>query len=152
MLVGARYYDAQVGRFISRDTYLDQHPYLYCDHDPVNAVDPSGHFIQGWDRLVGGIGTIGVGGGLVSVGFIPAMPAIGAGAFVVAGVGAMIVGGWIVGDWIADRIYSGPPPELPPINRDEFERYKEEIIKGRLRGDIPMPPGGRWLWSRRPVI
>jgi len=43
MLVGARYYDAQVGRFISRDTYLDQNPYLYCDHDPVNAVDPSGH-------------------------------------------------------------------------------------------------------------
>jgi RHS repeat-associated protein len=41
--VGARYYDAQVGRFITRDTELDQHPYLYCDHDPVNAVDPSGH-------------------------------------------------------------------------------------------------------------
>jgi len=24
-------------------TYLDQPPYLYCNHDPVNAVDPSGH-------------------------------------------------------------------------------------------------------------
>jgi RHS repeat-associated protein len=31
MHVGARYYDAQVGRFITRDTYLDQHPYLYCE-------------------------------------------------------------------------------------------------------------------------
>ena len=41
--VGARYYDAQVGRFITRDTVLDQHPYLYCDHEPVNALDPSGH-------------------------------------------------------------------------------------------------------------
>jgi RHS repeat-associated protein len=43
MLVGARYYDAQVGIFISRDTYLDQLPYGYCNGDPVNAVDPSGH-------------------------------------------------------------------------------------------------------------
>ena len=41
--VGARYYDAQVGRFISRDTFLDQKPYLYCEHDPINAVDPTGH-------------------------------------------------------------------------------------------------------------
>jgi RHS repeat-associated protein len=41
--VGARYYDAQVGRFITRDTELDQHPYLYCHHDPVNNVDPTGH-------------------------------------------------------------------------------------------------------------
>ena len=41
--VGARYYDAQVGRFITRDTQLDQAPYLYCDHDPVHALDPSGH-------------------------------------------------------------------------------------------------------------
>ncbi len=43
MLVGARYYDAQTGSFISRDTHLDQLPYGYCNGDPVNAVDPSGH-------------------------------------------------------------------------------------------------------------
>ena len=42
-LVGCRFYDAQVGRFITRDTYLDQAPYAYCDGDPVNAMDPSGH-------------------------------------------------------------------------------------------------------------
>ena len=42
-LVGCRFYDAQVGRFISRDTSLDQKPYAYCDGDPVNATDPSGH-------------------------------------------------------------------------------------------------------------
>ncbi len=41
--VGARYYDPQVGRFITRDTDLCEHPYAYCEHDPVNAVDPSGH-------------------------------------------------------------------------------------------------------------
>jgi RHS repeat-associated protein len=42
-LVGARYYDAQTGSFISRDTDLDEDPYVYCDGDPVNAVDPDGH-------------------------------------------------------------------------------------------------------------
>ena len=47
MFVGARYYDAQTGSFISRDTYLDQLPYRYCNGDPVNAVDPSGHLTKG---------------------------------------------------------------------------------------------------------
>ena len=46
MHVGARYYDAQVGRFITRDTVLTQKPYLYCEHDPVNAVDPTGHCVM----------------------------------------------------------------------------------------------------------
>jgi RHS repeat-associated protein len=45
--VGCRYYDPQVGAFTTRDTYLDQKPYLYCEHDPVNATDPSGHFTKG---------------------------------------------------------------------------------------------------------
>ncbi|MGQ9486798.1 MAG: RHS repeat-associated core domain-containing protein [Armatimonadota bacterium] len=39
--VGARYYDPQVGRFISRDAVLSEHPYLYCEHEPVNAVGSS---------------------------------------------------------------------------------------------------------------
>ncbi len=42
--IAARYYDAQVGLFTTRDTFLDQKPYKYCEHDPVNATDPSGHF------------------------------------------------------------------------------------------------------------
>jgi RHS repeat-associated protein len=36
--VGARYYDPQVGRFISRDAVLSEHPYLYCEHEPVNSI------------------------------------------------------------------------------------------------------------------
>ncbi|MCC6729924.1 MAG: hypothetical protein IT208_11365 [Chthonomonadales bacterium] len=43
MLVGARDYDAQAGRFVTRDTLLGEHPYLYCEHEPVGSVDPSGH-------------------------------------------------------------------------------------------------------------
>jgi RHS repeat-associated protein len=66
MHVGARYYDAQVGRFVTRDTVLSEHRYIYCNADPVNAVDPTGHqrtvqwyvnvvqaiILQNWDMLV----------------------------------------------------------------------------------------------------
>ena len=41
--VGARYYDATFGRFLTRDTDLSQSPYAYCGGDPVNCTDPSGH-------------------------------------------------------------------------------------------------------------
>jgi RHS repeat-associated protein len=41
--VGARYYDATFGRFITRDTDLSQAPYVYCNGDPVNCSDPTGH-------------------------------------------------------------------------------------------------------------
>jgi len=47
--VGARYYDALVGRFVSADTYLGKignpqslNRYVYVENDPVNAVDPTG--------------------------------------------------------------------------------------------------------------
>jgi hypothetical protein len=32
-----------VGRFITRDTDLSQLAFVYCDGDPVNAVDPTGY-------------------------------------------------------------------------------------------------------------
>ena len=43
--VGARYYDATFGRFITRDTDLSQPAYAYCDGDPVNNSDPTGHWV-----------------------------------------------------------------------------------------------------------
>ena len=43
MKVGARYYDPEFGVFLTRDTELDQKPYAYCDGDPINCTDPSGH-------------------------------------------------------------------------------------------------------------
>jgi len=82
MQVGARYYDAQVGRFITRDTFLDQHPYLYCHHDPVNCVDPSGH------SLIGGL--IGIGVGLVVVGLI------GSAILIATGGAGLALSPWIV--------------------------------------------------------
>ncbi len=53
--VGARYYDPAVGGFLTRDTDLSQSPYAYCDGDPVNRVDPSGHHgIPWWGWGLGG--------------------------------------------------------------------------------------------------
>ncbi len=47
-LVGARYYDKDSGRFISRDTVLSEASYAYCNSDPINFSDPSGHKKK-WD-------------------------------------------------------------------------------------------------------
>lgn len=48
--LNARYYDPEIGRFISQDSYrgeLDDpgqwHLYAYCANNPINYVDPSGH-------------------------------------------------------------------------------------------------------------
>jgi RHS repeat-associated protein len=46
MLLGARYYDPSIGRFISRDPIRygggDANIYRYCGNSPVSATDPSG--------------------------------------------------------------------------------------------------------------
>lgn len=46
-----RYYDAEIGRFITRDTFhgVEDDPqslnqYAYCKNNPVMYVDPDGHF------------------------------------------------------------------------------------------------------------
>jgi len=98
MHVGARYYDAQVGRFITRDTVLSEHPYLYCEHDPVNWVDPGGH-LAWWEVLIDWLGERG--DGLVRI-----LPGGSASVFlrgclieVVIGVTAIIVVWRLVRHW-----------------------------------------------------
>lgn len=51
--VGARYYDRDSGRFITRDSDLNQAPYAYCGGDPINCTDPSGHSfrVNGWTAI-----------------------------------------------------------------------------------------------------
>ncbi len=54
---GARYYDPSLGRFITADS-LVQNPgnpqtlnrYSYCGNNPVNMIDPTGHFF--WAAIV----------------------------------------------------------------------------------------------------
>jgi RHS repeat-associated protein len=114
MHVGARYYDAQVGRFITRDTVLSEHPYLYCEHEPVGFVDPSGHFDirevvhQGWDYFWGGIG--GGVGALVGAGGAgtAATPAV---AVVCGALGAAI--GGMAGEATWQCIVAPPTVPIP---------------------------------------
>jgi RHS repeat-associated protein len=53
---GARYYDPQIGRFISPDTVVQDYSnpqalnrYSYCVNNPLKYIDPTGHF---WDYCV----------------------------------------------------------------------------------------------------
>jgi RHS repeat-associated protein len=54
---GARYYDPEIGRFISADTVVPSptnpqslNRYSYCLNNPLKMVDPSGHWP--WDSIV----------------------------------------------------------------------------------------------------
>jgi hypothetical protein len=150
MLVGARYYDAQVGRFISRDTDLDQLPYLYCDHDPVNAVDPSGH-LPSWLRKVINYGEdVLIGGcGAVAIALIP----VEAPAIVVIGAGAII--GGFVGGAISGNDYYWDHPDLSTWDPDEFNWNVERgALNGGFGGAIMAPSISdwmrRWLFSGPP--
>ncbi len=43
MRLGYRYYDASVGRFLSRDPiHAGYNWYVYCENNPVNCIDPDG--------------------------------------------------------------------------------------------------------------
>ena len=53
----ARYYNPEIGRFISEDSYWgeDTNPlslnlYTYCFNNPIKYIDPTGHIVSEWDR------------------------------------------------------------------------------------------------------
>ena len=45
-LLGHRYYDPEIGRFLTRDPIKDgRNWYAYCENDPVSGVDPTGELV-----------------------------------------------------------------------------------------------------------
>ena len=56
----ARYYDAAVGRFLSRDPIMSFNFYPYVENNPINSVDPSGELPP-----VGCIGCVACAGGWI---------------------------------------------------------------------------------------
>ena len=119
--LNARYYNPVWRRFISPDSteYLDPqtinglNQYAYCNNDPVNYVDPSGHSViasfligfaisslVGWglseilgSKIAGGIGSVGGGTAAVSTGIN--LCAFGPWG-IAAGIALMAVGGLTV--------------------------------------------------------
>ena len=129
--VGARYYDPLVGRFITRDTILSQHAYLYCNHNPVNYLDPTGHMLT-----VGG-DVIFIGGG----GLIIAVTIIGSGppGWIIGGGGLVIIG---IGDIIHDVIDAGHKGKEIEHGRPMFDNPRDELqLRPALYPDIRDPHG-----------
>ena len=72
--ITSRYYDPEIGRFISPDSvdYLDPQSinglnlYAYCENDPVNYYDPTGHSAILIGLIIGAIIGAGIGFGTVA--------------------------------------------------------------------------------------
>ena len=66
--LNSRYYNPEWRRFISPDdtAYIDSETpnglnlYCYCNNDPVNYADPSGHAPKWWESMLIGVGVIAV--------------------------------------------------------------------------------------------
>ena len=117
--LNARYYSPELRRFISPDdtAYLDPETpnglnlYCYCNNDPVNNIDPSGHewynpLTWDWGEIAKGVGLIITGVGAIAVGVVT-LPYGGwisavAGITILAGGGTALFGLSDVGEGITD--------------------------------------------------
>ncbi len=131
-------------RSVSRSGYPLRRKWLYCEHEPVNRVYPSGAkpVIEDWEKFLDSL--VVVTGGAALVFAAPMMPPVCAGGALLFGSASAIGAGLVLGDWIAEELF--PPEEmfiLAPSNR-ELERYRREIESGWLEGSIPKPPHPRY--------
>jgi RHS repeat-associated protein len=176
VLMGQRYYDPEVGRFISADPIglaggFNQ--YAYCDNDPVNAVDPTGLYeeykpgwAQGFENGFGAAGTIlggvggfigGGGGGAIAGGGVASLVTAPAGAYAggAAGAGAGLVLGRGFG-WGVASLIRGAGDLLSQMRREPQGGEIGPAGGGGGRGQVE-PCGSydvarnralKWLWQR----
>ncbi len=96
--MNSRFYDSSTGRFLTQDSYSGnpydpwtQHLYSYCGNNPVNMVDPTGHFFNFIAAAVGAV--VGAASGVVINGISNAIQ----GKNFWDGAGIAAVGGAITG-------------------------------------------------------
>lgn len=115
----SRYYNPEWGRWISPDdtAYLNPETpdglnlYVYCNNDPVNNVDPTGHawynpMTWDWGEIIKGIGLIVTGVSAIAVGIVT-LPYGGwiaavAGGTILAGGGTALFGLSDIGEGVTD--------------------------------------------------
>jgi len=104
---GARYYDPNIGRFISADTKIDgrgldtqgYNRYAYCRNNPITYSDPSGH--DWWSDFCNWLGDTGK--AIVSVVATVVMNVVGIASWVITG-GAI---GWVGYVWWQGDVIQG---------------------------------------------
>jgi RHS repeat-associated protein len=145
----ARYYAADLGRYISRDPLefaTGPNPYLYCYNDPIGGRDPTG-LLSGFWKAVAAATLVTVGVVACVVCFPVVVAAVGAASLTagaVAAAGAVVVGGAAIG--------AGVRLGLAPDGCEACQ--KAAMIQGAIEGAgaaltamslALFPPGGAGL-------
>ena len=142
--VGARYYDPAVGRFTSRDSDITQSAYVYCNGDPVNCNDPSGHSfrVNGWAAIGGFIGlAIGIAVVVAVASLLPAFAVIVGASEIFAATG--ITGGLVSAAFsLAGAAVGGDAAEVQDEQDKIDEEYKDPREPVAPKGGIPGSVGG----------
>ena len=136
----ARYYDPQIGRFLSQDPLhlvtAGVHGYAYAGNNPLRYVDPSGLMERDWRRFWQAVGGVAVGAGtaLLIIGTAPvSIPGLIVGA---AAIGGGTVAGGVTGigvEWAAT--------EACDPTRDYRASFKQGL-KGGFAGASVVAVGG----------
>ncbi len=129
---GARDYDPEVGRWVSKDPILfdgGYNLYAYSDGDPVNKIDPNGRnplLVIGFTALAGAIGN-GLGAAYNGASGAEILSAVGhgaiagsaAGVFALAGAGTFVAGGAALAADLAIS-FANSPGVLDPQGLRDF--------------------------------